>query len=93
MQTINRFAHDAARVATSAASIVVGVKQEVDSLVRQRIERLAADFDLVTREEFDAVSETASNARTAQETLEARVELLEQKLRKTAAARKKPETS
>jgi len=89
MQTSNRLLQDVARVATSAASTVVGVKQEIDSLVRQRIERLAADFDLVTREEFDAVQEMAANARTGQEALEARVAELEQKLDKPRTSRKK----
>lgn len=89
MQTSNRLLQDVARVATSAASTVVGVKQEIDSLVRQRIERLAADFDLVTREEFDAVQEMASNARAAQEALEARVAELEQKLEKPRTPRRK----
>ncbi len=89
MQTSNRLLQDVARVATSAASTVVGVKQEIDSLVRQRIERLAADFDLVTREEFDAVQEMAANARAAQEALEARVAELEQKLDKPRTSRKK----
>ena len=88
MQTSNRLLHDVARVATSAASTVVGVKQEIDSLVRQRIERLAAEFDLVTREEFEAIRETASNARAAQEALEARVAELERQLKKPRTSRK-----
>ena len=55
MQTGNRFFDDLAKVASGAASTVVGVKQELDAMVRQRIERLVADFDLVRRDEFEAV--------------------------------------
>lgn len=88
MRTNTRLLHDAARIATSAASTVVGIKQEIDSLIRQRIERLVAEFDLVTREEFDAVKETAANARAAQEALEARVAALEKAAKKPRTTRK-----
>jgi BMFP domain-containing protein YqiC len=77
MQTSNRFLDDLAKVASGAASTLAGLKQEIDALVRQRIERFVADLDLVTREEFDAVSAAAANARAAQEKLEERVAALE----------------
>ena len=80
MQTNNRILDDLARVAGGAASALSGLKQEIDALVRQRIERMAADFDLVTREEFDAVRATASHARAAQERLERRIAELEAQL-------------
>jgi BMFP domain-containing protein YqiC len=67
-------------VASGAASTLVGVKQEVDALVRQRIERFAADLDLVTREEFEAVKAVATAARTEQERLERRLAELEARL-------------
>lgn len=80
MQTTNRLLEDLAKVASGAASTVVGIKQEVDALVRQRLERWAAELDLVTREEFEAVRELASAARAAQEQLEARLAVLEERL-------------
>ncbi|MFO1152884.1 MAG: accessory factor UbiK family protein [Rhodospirillales bacterium] len=80
MQTTNRFFEDLAKVASGAASTLVGVKQEVDALVRQRIERFAADLDLVTREEFEAVKAVATAARTEQERLERRLGDLEARL-------------
>jgi hypothetical protein len=96
MQTSNRFFDDLAKVASGAASTLAGVKQEIDALVRQRIERFVADLDLVTREEFDAVSAAAANARAAQEKLEERVAALEAQLvkrptRKPAAGKDKPD--
>ena len=80
MQTNSRILEDLAKVASGAASTLVGVKQEVDALVRQRIERFAADPDLVTREEFEAVRAVATAARTEQERLERRLAELEARL-------------
>jgi BMFP domain-containing protein YqiC len=80
MQTRNRLFDDIARVASGAASALVGVKQEVDALVRQRIERLVADFELVSRDEFEAARATASNARAGAEQLEQRIAALEARL-------------
>jgi len=85
MQTSNRILDDLARVANGAVSTVAGVKDEIDALVRQRIERLLVDADLVTRDEFDAVKAMAAEARAEQERLAKRVAALEAKL-----AAKKP---
>ena len=80
MQTSNRFFDDLAKIASGAASTVVGVRQEIEALGRQRIERLVADFDLVRRDEFEAVKAMAANARAEQERLELRMAELEAKL-------------
>ncbi len=80
MQTSNRLLDDLAKVASGAASTFVGVKQEVDAIIRQRIERLIHDFDLVSRDEFEAIKATAAAARLAQEALEQRVAELEARL-------------
>ena len=62
MQTSNRILDDLARVANGAVSTLAGVKGEIDALVRQRLERLLADADLVTRDEFEAVKAMAAKA-------------------------------
>ncbi|MBK8909606.1 MAG: accessory factor UbiK family protein [Rhodospirillales bacterium] len=80
MQTSNRLFDDLAKVASGAASTLAGVKQELDALVRQRVERFLADLDLINREEFEVVKATAANARAAQEALETRVAELEARL-------------
>ena len=88
MQTTSRLLDDLAKVANGAVSALVGVREEVDALVRQRVERLAADLDLVSREEFEAVKATAANARAEQEKLEKRVAELEAASKKKPAARR-----
>ena len=82
MQTSNRILDDLARVANGAVSTLAGIKGEIDALVRQRLERLLADAELVTRDEFEAVKQMAANARAEQERLAKRVAQLEAKLAK-----------
>jgi len=97
MQTSNRLFDDLARVASGAFSTLSGLREEIETRVRERVERMAADLDLITREEFDAVRTMAANARTAQEELAAKVATLEAELVELRAARSataaKPRTS
>jgi hypothetical protein len=80
MQTSNRILDDLARVAGGAASALTGIKAEVETLVRQQVERFMGDMDAVPRDEFDAVKAMAAKARAEQEKLEARVADLEARL-------------
>jgi len=88
MQTRNRLFDDAARLAGGAVGTLAGVRREIESLVRQQMERVLASLDLVTRDEFEAVREMAVKARTEQEALAARVAALEaaERNRKPAAS-------
>jgi len=95
MQTQNKIFDDLARVANGAVSTLTGMKDEIDALIRQRLERFMGDADLVTREEFDAVKAMAAKARTENEALEARIATLEAALAKTAkpAAKSRAKTA
>lgn len=77
MQTSNRFLDDLARVISGALHAAGGVRDEIETRVRERLERLAADMELVSREELDALRGMVGKARAAQEQLEARVAALE----------------
>lgn len=79
MQTRNRVLDDIAKMAGGAASVVTGVKDEIEALARARLERLLGAMDLVTRDEFEAVRAMAVKARAAQEQLEKRIAALEAK--------------
>ena len=68
MQTGNRFFDDLARVANSALGAAAGLRNEIEAMIRDRLQRMTADMDLVPREEFEAVKEMAARARTEQET-------------------------
>ena len=85
MQSSNRLLDDLAKVASGAASAVAGVRDEIAGLVRQRVERLVADLDLVSRDEFDVAKAIAVKARGEQEKLEQRVNALEEALARMQA--------
>lgn len=78
MQTENRLFDDLARVASGAFSTLASLREEIETRVRERVERLLADMDLVPREEFEAVKAMAQKAREEQEDLAARVAVLEE---------------
>lgn len=80
MQTQNRFFDDLARVASGALGTLSGVKGEVESRLREQLERVLAGMDLVSREEFEAVKAMAANARAEQEDLARRLAALESRL-------------
>ncbi|MBT3702755.1 MAG: accessory factor UbiK family protein [Alphaproteobacteria bacterium] len=84
MQTDNRLLDDLARVATGALGTLQGVRGEVENRLRDQFERVLANMDMVTREEFDAVKAMAATARTENEALRARLDAME------AAMTKKP---
>ncbi|MCP5367658.1 MAG: accessory factor UbiK family protein [Hyphomicrobiales bacterium] len=80
MQTSNRLFDDLAKMANGAVSTVAGIKGEVEAMVRQQLERILVDMDMVPREEFEAMRAVAIKAREEQEKLEARVAALEAQL-------------
>ena len=94
MQTEHRLFDDLARVATGALGTLQGAKGEFEGFIRQQMERLLADMDLVSREEFDAVKAMAAAAREENEALKARLDELSAQVAalapKKAPARKAP---
>jgi BMFP domain-containing protein YqiC len=87
MQSRSRILDDLARLAGGAAGTLHGVREEIEALVRQRVERLISDFDLVTREEFEAARDMAAKARAEQERLENRIVDLEKRIKTKAGAK------
>jgi BMFP domain-containing protein YqiC len=76
-QTDNPFLDGLARFFTDAAGAAQSLRNEIDTFVKARLEKLVADMDFVPREEFEAVKEMAAKARAENEKLEARVAALE----------------
>lgn len=77
MENRNRLFDDVAKVAGSAVGTLSGLKNEVESRTRQKLNDLIAQLDLVTREEFDSVMGVAIKAREEQEALAKRLAELE----------------
>ena len=82
MQTRNRLLGDIARVANGAAGVATGMRDEIESIVQQRIERVLSRLNFVTREEFEVVKELAAKARQEQEALQKRLNEIDKELRK-----------
>jgi len=80
MQSHNRFFDDLARVAAGAMGTLSGMRSEVESRIREQLERVLAGMDLVSRDEFEAVKAMAAKARSEQEDLERRVGELESRV-------------
>jgi hypothetical protein len=79
-QTDNPFLDGLARFFTDAAGAAQSLRSEIDTFVKQRLERLVADMDFVPREEFDAVKDMAAKARAENDRLEARIAALEARM-------------
>jgi BMFP domain-containing protein YqiC len=77
MQSQSRFFDDLARVAAGAMGTLSGVRGEVETRLREQLERVLSGMDLVTRDEFEAVKAMAAKARGEQEELTRRVAELE----------------
>ena len=80
MQSQNRVFDDLARVASGAVGALSGVRGEVESRLREQLERVLGGMDLVTREEFEAVKAMAAKARAEQEELLQRLRQIEARL-------------
>jgi BMFP domain-containing protein YqiC len=76
----SRIFDDVAGVAGGAFSALAGIGEELGALVRARVDEALSRLSLVRREEFEAVSELAANARDMQETLDSRIALLEARI-------------
>jgi hypothetical protein len=72
-----RILDDLAGVAGGALSALAGIREEVEAMVRARIDEAIRRLELVRREELDAVTELAANARAGQEAAEAKLAALE----------------
>ncbi len=90
MSSRPRLLDDVSRLAGDAAAALGGLKGEIETAIKQRLERALSDLDLVRREEFEAVRAMAVAAREEQENLAARLAKLEAAIKpaKPAAAKK-----
>ena len=88
MQSRNPLFSDLADLMTDAFSAAQAAGEEARTVMRARAERMAADLDLVSREEFEAVRAELATARGELESLSARIAALE--AAKAGPAAKKP---
>ena len=77
MQTRNKILDDLSQLMTNAMGVAQGARDEATNAIRSVVDRLLADRDLVTREEFEAVRAMAQKAREENDALSARLAALE----------------
>lgn len=77
MQTQNRIFDDLAKMAGGALSALSSLKEEIEAMIRDRLERTMTDANFVRRDEFEVVKAMAALARSEQQKLEARLAALE----------------
>lgn len=82
-----KFLDDLARMMSGAMGSFHDVRQQIRSMVREGVEQVMSELDMVTRSEFERVEAVAEKARTRQLELEKRLASLEaaQGKNKTAA--------
>ena len=86
MQSKNKILDDLSQLMTNAMGVAQGARDEASNAMKSMVDRLLADRDLVTREEFEAVRAMAQKAREENDALAARVTALEAKLGPQAGA-------
>ncbi len=77
MQTDNPFIDDLSKLATGLVGTLDSMKKECDALVRARVERLASEFDLVPREDFEVLKDLCLKLDKQNKELQKRIEALE----------------
>ncbi len=90
MQTRNPLLNDFAELMTDAVGAAQAMGEEAQAVFRAQMDRVVADMDLVSREEYEAVKASLADAHDRIATLEARLEALEKaaKPKSTTRARK-----
>jgi BMFP domain-containing protein YqiC len=81
-----RIFDDLAGVAGGALSALAGIREEIEAMVRARIDEAIRRLELVRREELDALAELAANARAGQEAAETKISALEARIAALEAA-------
>lgn len=74
-----KFVEDMARVASGAFGSFEDIRKNIKNMVREGVEQMMSEMDMVTRAEFERVEAMAQKARTRQEELEKRLSVLEGK--------------
>jgi BMFP domain-containing protein YqiC len=71
MQTQNPFLDEMAKLTTAAMGLAQAAGEEAKAAFRSQADRIAAEFDLIRREDFDALKAEVAALRTEVEALRA----------------------
>ena len=88
MQSQNRIFDDLAKIINGAAGTIAGVGREAEASARERAKEWIGGLGFVSRDEFEAGKAMAAAARDEADALKARLDALEGKAAKPAAAKR-----
>ena len=71
MQTQNPFLDEMAKLSTAAMGLAQAASEEAKSAFRAQADRMAAEFDLIRRDDFDALKAEVASLRAEVEVLRA----------------------
>jgi BMFP domain-containing protein YqiC len=77
MQSENPLIADFVKLLNAAAGTLAGMTREARESAKERVKETLGGLDFVSREEFDAVKDMASTARSELDALKARLDALE----------------
>jgi BMFP domain-containing protein YqiC len=80
MSQSQKFFEDVTRLMSGALGTADAMRQEFETMLRERFERFCRDMNLVTREDYETLREQVVASRKEQEDLKARIAALEEKL-------------
>ena len=75
-----RIFDDLAGMAGGAISALSGLREEIEAMVRARLDEAVRRMELVRKDEFEAVAEMAATARAGQDAADARIAALEARI-------------
>ena len=75
-----RIFDDLAGMAGGEISALSGLREEIEAMVRARLDEAVRRMELVRKDEFEAVAEMAATARAGQEAADARIAALEARI-------------
>ncbi len=76
MQKDSKLFEDAAKIFSGAAGAAMDMRREFETMIMDKVERIFARGNYVTRDEFEVVKAMAEKARTENEALRAELETL-----------------
>ncbi|MGI9312768.1 MAG: accessory factor UbiK family protein [Alphaproteobacteria bacterium] len=78
----SKFFNNIAELLSNTAGAATGVKKEIDVIVKSQVEKLLNDFEVVQRDEFDAMKEMLIKEREKNDELEEKINSLEKLIKK-----------
>ena len=89
MNKKTRILSDFSRIASDAFGTIVGLRKEIETMVRIRVEKFINNANLVKRDEFEVLKKMVENISKKNKNIEKKVKVLKSKTNKPRNKNKK----